>query len=117
MHSFDIHRIGEVIRKARKENGFRIEDLADEKISVATISNIERGVPHVRIEKIMYLLNKLGMDASDLPKMLEDHKDMLQELKVELVALEGLIDAGQCKEALTFLKQYELSDEHVLAPL
>lgn len=53
-----IAEIGEVIRKKRKEQGLRLEDLADNNISPATISNIERGINHVNVHKIMYLLKK-----------------------------------------------------------
>lgn len=51
MSLLEIHEIGEVIRKVRKDRGLRLEDLADENISPATISNIERGVPHVNLKK------------------------------------------------------------------
>ncbi len=43
MSTLDINELGEVIRKVRKERGLRLNDLADDNISQATISNIERG--------------------------------------------------------------------------
>ena len=61
MNSLELHEIGEIIRRVRKKRGFQLEDLADEKISPATISNIERGVPHVSYQRAMYLLEKLNL--------------------------------------------------------
>jgi cytoskeletal protein RodZ len=51
MKTHQIQELGEIIRKIRKQRGLRLEDLADDNISVATISNVERGVPHVSMEK------------------------------------------------------------------
>ena len=62
MNNLDLAQTGELIRKILKERGLRLEDLADENISPATISNIERGIPHVHVDKIRYLLNKLDLD-------------------------------------------------------
>jgi transcriptional regulator with XRE-family HTH domain len=44
LNSTEIQELGAIIGKIRKEKGWRLEDLADENISPATISNIERGV-------------------------------------------------------------------------
>ncbi|SFS58337.1 Helix-turn-helix [Marininema halotolerans] len=46
MEPSNIKDVGEVIRRVRKSKGLRLEDLADENISPATISNIERGISH-----------------------------------------------------------------------
>lgn len=43
-----VNEVGSIIRKVRRERGLRLEDLADENIFPATISNIERGVSHVK---------------------------------------------------------------------
>lgn len=57
--------LGRWIRQNRKERGLRLEDLADGSFSVATISNIERGIPRVRPEKIALLLEKLGLGRKE----------------------------------------------------
>ncbi len=60
MSPFTINGLGEVIRKIRKQRGLRLNDLNDENISQATISNIERGLPpHIHTNKVQYLLEKL----------------------------------------------------------
>lgn len=70
MHS----EIGEVIRKVRKDRGLKLEDLADNNISVATISNIERGVPHVKTDKILYLLEKMKIQLESIPALIMGSK-------------------------------------------
>ncbi|MFD1428389.1 helix-turn-helix domain-containing protein [Kroppenstedtia sanguinis] len=64
---YEISEIGELIRRFRKLKGLRLEDLADENISPATISNVERGVSHVRQDKMFYLLEKLGISIKEIP--------------------------------------------------
>ncbi|WP_044641037.1 helix-turn-helix domain-containing protein [Risungbinella massiliensis] len=71
MKKLALHEMGEVIRKVRKERGLRLEDLSDDNISPATVSNIERGVAHVSPEKITYLLEKLDLSMHKIPDMLK----------------------------------------------
>lgn len=80
----DIHEIGGIIRKVRKERGLRLEDLADDNISPATISNVERGVSHVKMEKVYYILEKLGIPMDQLPEFLLRERDDQAELKFRL---------------------------------
>ncbi|MFD1425457.1 helix-turn-helix domain-containing protein [Kroppenstedtia sanguinis] len=74
MKTTDIHELGEVIRQERKRQGLRLEDLADENISPATISNIERGASHVRYEKAQYLLDKLGLKLENISALVVARK-------------------------------------------
>jgi transcriptional regulator with XRE-family HTH domain len=96
MRPLSLHEIGEVIRKVRKERGLRLEDLADENISPATVSNIERGVAHVSPEKITYLLEKLDLPMNKLPEMLEKEQEELKKIKFKLLTISTLltIDVG-----------------------
>ncbi|WP_240511876.1 helix-turn-helix domain-containing protein [Paludifilum halophilum] len=110
-----IHEIGESIRKIRKERGLRLEDLADKNISPATISNIERGVPHVNMEKAKYLLSKMGLEMSDLPDLIVDDQQELQNFEFELFTIETLQGIGKTDQALERLEQLEWDDEHPLA--
>ncbi|MFD1425567.1 transcriptional regulator with XRE-family HTH domain [Kroppenstedtia sanguinis] len=70
MGQLSFPEVGEIIGKIRRERGLRLEDLADENISPATISNLERGASHVRQEKMSYLLKKLDIPLERLPEML-----------------------------------------------
>ncbi|MFC4075990.1 tetratricopeptide repeat protein [Salinithrix halophila] len=116
MSAIKINEIGEVIRKIRKEKGFRLEDLADENISPATISNIERGVPHVNTNKIQYLLDKLGVNLMDIPSKMEEEANKMKDVEFQLDSSHLLWSLGQLREALYNLEKLELDDAHPLAP-
>ena len=85
----EMREIGEVIRKVRKERGMRLEDLADEHIFPATISNIERGVPHVSKDKVAYVLDKLGLSLDRLPEMMAGTREQkkLEDIRLQLTRL------------------------------
>jgi tetratricopeptide (TPR) repeat protein len=113
MPSLPMGEIGEIIRKTRKERGLRLEDLADEYISKATISNIERGIPHVSKERTLYLLQKLNIATDHLPKILAEQQREWETLKNTLFYIECLCDSGQPKKALERLNASE-AEEHPL---
>ncbi|WP_170105096.1 helix-turn-helix domain-containing protein [Desmospora activa] len=106
-----------MIRKARKERGLRLEDLADDNISPATISNIERGVPHVSQDKAMYLLKKLDLSLEKIPELMIQERTNLEELKRKFRAVESLLMSDQINEALKLLNTIELEEKHILSSL
>lgn len=112
MKTLALHEIGEVIRKVRKERGLRLEDLADENISPATVSNIERGVAHVSPEKISYLLEKLDLPMNKLPEMLMKEQTQLKKVKFQLLTVATLRQIGLVDEALRQLEEIVLDDSH-----
>ncbi|SEN71802.1 helix-turn-helix domain-containing protein [Lihuaxuella thermophila] len=112
MKTLALHEIGEVIRKVRKERGLRLEDLADENISPATVSNIERGVAHVSPEKISYLLEKLDLPMHKLPEMLVKEQEELKRVKFKLLTIATLRKIGDTDEALDKLEELRLDDSH-----
>lgn len=114
MNPLTINELGEVIRKVRKKRGLRLNDLADENISQATISNIERGVPHVHDDKIQYLLEKLEI-KDKLPELLMDEQQELQEIQFQLTVIESLIKVKQYDQALKKLEEFDLDDDHPYA--
>lgn len=103
MNILEMSEVGKYIRKVRKERGLRLEDLSDEHISTATISNIERGVPHVNKDKVLYLMNKLGLDLNDVPDMIEKDTGSLESLQVMFTAIETLIQLGNTQRSLALL--------------
>ncbi|GGA57113.1 hypothetical protein GCM10007416_32920 [Kroppenstedtia guangzhouensis] len=115
MNSIQINEIGELIRKRRREQGLRLEDLADENISPATISNIERGVPYVHQEKVRYVLSKLRLNPEDLPKLLLGEQQSMERLKFRLDSIETLLEFGQKEKACEKLKELEIPDSHPFA--
>jgi tetratricopeptide (TPR) repeat protein len=116
LNPLELKEIGDIIRKVRKERGLRLEDLADDQISPATISNIERGVPHVRPDKVMYLLQKLDIPLDKLPEIMNGEQRELEDLRLRLLIVETLSDIGRHDEALEMLESLEMEDSHLLAP-
>jgi len=112
MEPTDILKIGDIIRKIRKKRGLRLEDLADENISPATVSNIERGITHVSPQKVEYLLEKLGITADQLPELYITNQKELANLKFQLQTAEILVRLGEYDRALTKLDLIDLSDQH-----
>ncbi|MDR6226873.1 helix-turn-helix domain-containing protein [Desmospora profundinema] len=106
--------MGKIIRQTRKERGLRLEDLADQNISPATISNIERGVSHVSKRKILYIMERLDLDESVIPKMLLQEKEQTDEILLKLMSIESLIDAKQLKKASFYLDKVKLNENHPL---
>lgn len=115
MKPLGLPEIGEIIRRVRKEKGLRLEDVADENISPATVSNLERGVSHVKQEKMYYLLDKLGISIDKLPELIIDQKEELERGKFNLFTIESLRDNGFPELALEKLNQMQLEDQHPLA--
>lgn len=95
--------LGKFIRKKRKEQGLRLEDLADEHISTATISNIERGVTRVNKEKIVYLLNQLKLDLHEVRQMILADSENQEYIQLKLMATETMLFLGKNNQALRFL--------------
>lgn len=108
--------LGETIRSYRKERGLRLEDLADDQISVSTISNIERGYSHVKEEKVQYLLQKLGIDFHQLNLLENKQKQKDDLIALEMKAVETLIASGNQRRAWDWLKKNRLPETHALAP-
>lgn len=95
--------LGKFIRKKRKDQGLRLEDLADERISTATISNIERGVPHVNREKIIYLMDKLKLDVNEVSQMLLEDSERMESMQLKFTAVDTLLSLGKIEKASRFL--------------
>lgn len=114
MSALDINELGEVIRKVRKERGLRLNDLADDNISQATISNIERGIPHVHAEKRQYLIQKLEIEDK-LPELLLGEQKALQDIKFQLFMIEVTHDTGKYQQAYECVMQMKLDDDHPYA--
>lgn len=121
MNAYEMGDLGKFIRKVRKEKGLRLEDLADDQISTATISNIERGVPHVNREKVAYLLRKLNIHLHDIPELLEENTENLESLQLKFYAIDNLIRFGKLDKAYEELmdvsknySSYSLAQIHIL---
>lgn len=111
----DLNLVGEAIRNYRKEKKLRLEDLADENISVSTISNIERGFAHVKQEKLQYLLEKLGIDMEDINHIEGRIQKKDEQITLQLAALDSWLICDEYSKALSELIRLDLPDNHPLA--
>ncbi|SMO77211.1 transcriptional regulator [Melghirimyces algeriensis] len=116
MPGLGINEMGEMIRKIRKEKGLRLEDLADEHISTATISNIERGIPYVHQERAFYLLKKLEIDMERLPELVMGEQQKTDDLRRYFAMVETIRQTGDIDEALRRLNQLSMADSHPMTP-
>ncbi|MCS1350298.1 lipopolysaccharide assembly protein LapB [Mechercharimyces sp. CAU 1602] len=108
--------VGEILRRERKEKRLRLEDVADKNISPATVSNIERGVPHVLPAKIEYLMDKLDLSEADIKARMSGIEKELEYLELRLTAIEALIDQGDIALAEKQLIEFDgLGTEHPLS--
>lgn len=114
----DREKLGEWIRKERKKKDLRQGDLADSFLSQSAISHIESGKVHVSKEKIEYLLEKLGLDKSELDHFLIpderlEEESLYEELKLKLVAAETIVDLVDPEEGLNCLRSINLPQNHL----
>lgn len=70
-------KLGERIRKARTIRGLSQQNMADDlDLSVASYSNIERGITDINISRLIEISLILKVDASELLKVDEDFKNL-----------------------------------------
>ncbi|WP_044640755.1 helix-turn-helix domain-containing protein [Risungbinella massiliensis] len=92
MNPNDYISLGKFLKKQRKKLGYTLENLADDHISQATISNIERGILGVSEEKVRYLCKQLNVEFSQYPKLLKKENDSQKKLLKTLLGIESLMD-------------------------
>jgi len=109
--NLDREKIAKLFKRVRNELGAKLEDLADQHISTATISNIERAVPTVTVEKITYLARKLGLDLESLPTVGEDQSLDAETIELELLSIEQLVHINP-DDALRKLKRINIPQNH-----
>jgi transcriptional regulator with XRE-family HTH domain len=117
--------LGAYVREVRKRQGWTLENLADEHISISTISNEELGKTNVKPEKIAYLLTKLKVQLEELPKLMNQQSELQTDttewIKEQLLAIEHLIDleeeAKGWSRLKALLKAEELETHHPLIAL
>ncbi|WP_054949286.1 helix-turn-helix domain-containing protein [Numidum massiliense] len=92
--------LGSLMRKRRKEMGLTLSDLADESVSVPTISNIERGITHnLSSDKVAYIREKLGLTDDVLMQMQQKTEVEEQQFKRKLSIIRNLLEVKQFDEA------------------
>lgn len=64
-----IHTTGQLFKEIRLERGLTLTDVAGD-LSISTVSKFENGHSEISAEKLMLLLQKLGMDATEFFEIL-----------------------------------------------
>lgn len=113
IHQLDLVVIGEVLKKKRREEHKILEDLADEKVSTSTLSNIERGLPIVNTDKIYYYAHKLGVDLDEYTKVLKQTSQKNERFDLILTSIQNSIDLGDAEEGLERLQSLEIPESSV----
>lgn len=114
MSTVDLISVGNILRNKRKEIRKRLEDYADDKISTATLSNIERGLPNVHIDKIRYYAEKLGVTLEEVPSLIEEKEAQERRIKSKLQSIHSvvaIVDPDKALERLRIL-QVDPSSSH-----
>ncbi|TCS95460.1 helix-turn-helix domain-containing protein [Hazenella coriacea] len=96
----DFIKLGQFIRKIRKERGMTLDDLCDDYIPRSTLSSIERGQTQ-NSTKVRYILKKLDIQISDLT---EREKKEAEDRQLELMIIENQINSDP-KKALKRLSE------------
>ena len=108
-------KLGRLFREKRESLGYTQKDLADETVSVATISYFETGKRKIGKEKIIYLLQKVNLDYHEVLKSLKyTDQDSQQgtEFRLRLQVIEQDLDSGHRQEAFKEIKALELPSNH-----
>ena len=112
----EILSLGQKLKKLRKENGLTLKELAENRITAAQISHIERDKSYPSQDLLEYFSVKLGTTVD----FLIESKDMQAKKIAVSILLKGefLIKTGKYSEAkkeisrvLLLCNEYELSEE------
>lgn len=109
LEAVDLDRatIGLLCKKERTRLGKTQEELSDERISVSTISLIERGVSHVSEDTVKYYVEKLRLTEQIYNTMSPTRREE-ENTKKRLYDIESLISAIDPETALRRLNELEI---------
>ncbi len=108
-------KLGRLFREKREQLGYTQKDLADDFVSVATISYFETGRRKIGEKKMTYLFRKVNLDYHDVLKSItcsDKHSKRETELRLRLQVIEQDLDSGCKSEALKELKELKLPMNH-----
>ncbi|MDQ0418852.1 tetratricopeptide (TPR) repeat protein [Croceifilum oryzae] len=108
--------VGALIRRLRTEKGLRLADLGDEQVSSSTLSNIERGIGKHKVDRVVYILEKLGVPMDNIADVLDQERNSIALIDFKLKSAEAFLKLRQSKEALQELEKVKIHDFHYLTP-
>jgi tetratricopeptide (TPR) repeat protein len=119
--NFPLPEIGRALRGIRKKRDIKIKELTDSSLSKATISRIEHGKP-VKEKAMDLLMSKLGIEKTDLKRLLDEMDKEEIRIKLTLEAAEAKLELGLNLgdtmgklEAIDSLNPYAQGAEYVKA--
>jgi len=109
LEAVDLDRatIGLLCKKERTRLGKTQEELSDERISVSTISLIERGASHVSEDTVKYYVEKLRL-TEQIYNTMSPTRQEEENTKKRLYDIESLISAIDPETALRRLNELEI---------
>jgi|GEM_PF-3202753 len=108
-------KLGRIFRERREDLGYTQKDLADDTVSVATISYFETGKRKIGKKKMIYLLKKVNLDYHDVVASLQQTKENIKqgtEIRLRLQVIEQDLDSGHAQEAFKEIKSLQLPSNH-----
>jgi transcriptional regulator with XRE-family HTH domain len=99
----NLQKIGKILRTERKNRALRLEDMANENLSVTTLSNIERGLPNVILDRYVMYAEVLGL-AEKLFGIVSESELEERRIKQRLIDIEEMLNADPDK-ALSSLNE------------
>jgi tetratricopeptide (TPR) repeat protein len=99
----NLQKIGDILRTERSKRKLRLEDVANENLSITTISNIERGLPNVIMAKYVMYAELLGL-AEKLFGIVSESELEERRIKQRLNDIEEMLNTDPDK-ALSSLNE------------
>jgi transcriptional regulator with XRE-family HTH domain len=109
--------LGRFIRQQRKKRKLRQTDLTDEKLTQPVLSSIENGRGQVSVEKLEYVLKKLGVkeDVTCFSMQKTKEEKINETIRLQLTAVETIIDLISPDPGLARLRELNIHDDHPLS--
>ncbi|MBS7529356.1 helix-turn-helix transcriptional regulator [Hazenella sp. IB182353] len=109
MDEHDLNRLGSLFRTRREQLAYKIEDLAEDGLSISTISNFETGKKKVKRNKIIRLFEKVGITYKQIPSLVREEKKKIDQdrrlIHLHLLAIENHIQFVCPTQGLKQLKE------------
>ncbi|MFC7442595.1 helix-turn-helix domain-containing protein [Laceyella putida] len=91
LEQIDRVQLGKHLRQHRKAKGFKISNLTENGLSQSTISNIERGLVTVEIDRIERYCEKLDIDVDVMVEKLRNIDSERELIKAKLRSIESIM--------------------------
>lgn len=92
----NLQKIGKLLRSERKKRELRLEDVANDNLSITTLSNIERGLPNVILDRYVMYAEVFGL-AEKLFGIVSESELEEKRLKQRLIDIEECLILIQTK--------------------